>query len=147
MEKRITQSSSGTEVKENIADAYTPIFIYEVGAGEELQLKEQGDDKTKLLAKLYDENGDQIDPDSDLVVAVLPPDLEIPEQLAMTPYNIYHELGLGEQGKKENEDFTKLNLRKQGEVKDGDKIVVELKSPDVVDWDQGSELILKVKKL
>lgn len=146
MEKRITRSETGASIMQNIAGAFTPIFKYDVGGGEVLQLVEEGPEKAKLLAKLYKADGEQI-ADGELVLAILPPDRKLPFEASYTPYSLYHEMTLAEQSNKDNEDFVAVALHKEGEVLPDDQLWVMLRSQDVVDWTKGSQIVVVCGKL
>jgi len=147
MGKSLSHLSSEVTQQQNTAGVTTPILEIDPEDGTLLRLLNRvatgSAEGLPLIMKLFDDAGNQLPADTELILQVQRPTDDEPISVSVKEDNIaaWNGLSTAEQRNEENIDSVKVELKgSRINIRDRDTAYLAINSSEVVDWSQGSEV-------
>jgi hypothetical protein len=147
----ITPNMANATKKDNVTgDVFDEILTIEVPQAQAYKILTG----TPMIAKLYDSNGDELPPDTEIILGVEVPGKHKSKELAYLEYGMFADLSVSEQSNAENQEQIKIEFDQQDlKGRNGLRflpnmiITIEIQSSAVIDWTHNSIVRFKAKEV
>jgi len=126
----LNTSTTGVTTSANTASTLTTIFEFKVPA----ELKYTIYAGRPWVMKLKDSGGNEIDAHSKIVVLIKGVTDEVGKEVGKFLYRNWHEISLSNQYNSKFRDALVPDLKGHISLREEQKFIIQLNSPDVVDW-------------